>query len=287
MSPEHPITLQWLVDKTSTVYSHPLFYERLNEAINHPRSSVADIARIITEDQGLTARILRLANSPMFGYFGRIDSINRAVTIIGTQQLRDLALAASVMGVFTGIPDELINMAFFWRHSIACGIIARSVAEYLRGNNVERLFVAGILHDIGQLVLCTTVPAIARQVLEQSREQRELFFQTERTVLGFDHAELGGALLREWKIPANIIDPVTWHHQPQRAEQFPLEAAIVHLADIVCQALALGGSGEWCVPPLDPSAWERIGMPVTMLTTIVRQAEPIIEETFAILTETH
>lgn len=282
---EHPVTLQWLVDKTRTVYSHPLFYERLNEAINHPRSSVADIARIITEDQGLTARILRLANSPMFGYFGRVDSISRAVTIIGTQQLRDLALAAAVMGVFKGIPEELINMASFWRHSIACGIIARSLAVYLRENNVERLFVAGILHDIGQLVLCTTAPDTARKLMETSRQQEELFHLSERKQLGFDHAELGGALLREWKIPTNIIDPVSWHHQPLRAEQFPLEAAIVHLADIICQAFTFGQNGEWCVPPLEASAWERIGMPVTMLTTIVKQSEPLIEETFSILTE--
>jgi len=287
LAPNHPLTLEWLVEKTRTVYSHPLIYDRLNETINHPRSSIADIARIITEDQGLTARILRLANSPMFGYFGKVDSISRAVTIIGTQQLRDLALAAAVMGVFKDIPEELVNMPSFWRHSIACGIIARSIAVYLRENNVERLFVAGILHDVGQLILFTSVPDRARQLLEQSRHDNELFFVTERKVLGFDHAELGGALLRSWKIPANVSDPVTFHHQPQRAEQFPLEAAIIHLADIVCQGLELGASGEWGVPPLDPKAWDRIGMPVTMLATIIKQAEPIIEETFAILAEDH
>jgi putative nucleotidyltransferase with HDIG domain len=223
----------------------------------------------------------------MFGYFGKVDSISRAVTIIGTQQLRDLALAAAVMGVFKDIPEELVNMPSFWRHSIACGIIARSIAVYLRENNVERLFVAGILHDVGQLILFTSVPDRARQLLEQSRHDNELFFVTERKVLGFDHAELGGALLRSWKIPANVSDPVTFHHQPQRAEQFPLEAAIIHLADIVCQGLELGASGEWGVPPLDPKAWDRIGMPVTMLATIIKQAEPIIEETFAILAEDH
>jgi HD-like signal output (HDOD) protein len=280
-----PPTLEWLVEKTRTVYSHPLIYDRLNETINHPRSSIADIARIITEDQGLTARILRLANSPMFGYFGKVDSISRAVTIIGTQQLRDLALAAAIMGVFKGIPEELISMPSFWRHSIACGIIARCVAIYLRENNVERFFVAGILHDVGQLILFTSVPDIARQLLEQSRNNGELYYVTERAVLGFDHAELGGALLRNWKIPANVSDPVTFHHLPQRAEQFPLEAAIIHLADVMCQGFEFGTSGEWSVPPLDSQAWDRIGMPVTMLTTIVKQAEPLIEETFAILAE--
>src|SRR6185369_4373539 len=124
MSPsDFPLTLDRLVDETSTVYSLPLFYERLNETINHPRSSIDDISKIITEDQGLTARLRRLANSPMFGCYARVDSITKAVTTIGTQQLRDLALAASVMGVFKGIPDDLLNMTSYWRHCIACGII--------------------------------------------------------------------------------------------------------------------------------------------------------------------
>ncbi|MGE3550531.1 MAG: HDOD domain-containing protein, partial [Geobacter sp.] len=165
-------TVAWLVDRTSTVYSLPLFYERLNEAINHPRTSIDDIAKIITEDQGLTARLLRLANSPLFGWFGKVDSINKAVTIIGTQQLRDLALAASVMGVFTGIPPELMSMTSFWRHSVACGIIARTLATWRREPNVERFFVAGILHDIGQLMMATTIPPVVMELMQQSRSTK-------------------------------------------------------------------------------------------------------------------
>ena len=220
-----PITLEMLVDRTSTVYSLPLFYDRLNEAINHPRTSVNDIARIITEDQGLTARLLRLANSPMFGWFGKVDSINRAVTIIGTQQLRDLALAASVMGVFRGIPPELMDMPGFWRHSIACGIIARTLAVWRRDTNVERFFVAGMLHDVGQIIMAVAVPDLVRDILVESRETAELLQVRERQRLGFDHADAGSALLKAWKIPANIVEPVECHHRPGRAEQYPLEAA--------------------------------------------------------------
>lgn len=279
------MTLEQLVDETNTVYSLPFFYERLSEAINHPRSSVADIARIITEDQGLTARLLRLANSPMFGYFARVDTITKAVTIIGTQQLRDLALAASVMGIFRGIPEELMNMASFWRHSIACGIIARSLATWRRELNVERFFVAGILHDMGELVMCASMPEAVREMILESRETGSLHFATEHARLGFDHAAVGGALLRKWKIPPNIAEPVSCHHAPWRAEQFPLEAGVIHLADIICQAMEFGFSGEWHVPPLDVGVWERLGIPVSMLGTILKQSEPQLEETFAILTE--
>lgn len=280
-----PITLELLIDRTSTVYSLPLFYEKLNEAINHPRTSVNDIAAIITEDQGLTVRLLRLANSPMFGWFGKVDSINRAVTIIGTQQLRDLALAASVMGVFKGIPPELMDMTGFWRHSIACGIVARTLAVWRRETNVERFFVAGMLHDVGQLIMAATVPDLVRRIIEESREKQELFFDIERKCLNFDHADAGGALLRSWKIPANIIDPVEFHHRPGRAEQYPLETALVHFSDIICQAMEYGRNGEWCVPPLHDAAWNRLDAPVSMLSTVLKQAEAQIEETFSILSE--
>ncbi|KAB0672384.1 HDOD domain-containing protein [Oryzomonas sagensis] len=280
-----PITLERLVEQTRTIYSLPYFYERFNEAINHPRSSIADIAKIIIEDQGLTARILKLANSPLFGYYSRVDSITKAVTIIGTQQLRDLAFAASAMGVFKGIPDDLMNMALFWRHSIACGIIARNLATCLRESNVERFFVAGILHDVGQLILCAAIPETAGEVLALSRSRQEHYHHTERDQLGFDHADLGGALLQAWKLPANIFEPVACHHAPRSAAQFPLESAIVHLAEIVCQAFEFGASGEWCVSPLDPAAWDRLGMPVNILATILKQSEPQIEETFDILME--
>ncbi len=278
-------TLEWLVDRTSTVYSLPLFYERLNEAINHPRTSIDDIAKIITEDQGLTARLLRLANSPLFGWFGRVDSINKAVTIIGTQQLRDLALAASVMGVFTGIPPELMDMASFWRHSVACGTLARVLATWRRETNVERFFVAGILHDVGQLMMATTIPPVVRELIEQSRADRIPYHLVEQERLGFDHAAAGGALLRSWKIPANIVDPVTFHHQPARNEQFPLEAAIIHIADLICQAMGYGQTGEWCLPLLDAAAWDRLGMSPHQMGGIIKQAEPQLEETFSILAE--
>jgi len=279
------ITIERLVAETRTVYSLPFFYERLSEAINHPRSSIDDIARIITEDQGLTARILKLANSPMFGYYSRVDSITRAVTIIGTQQLRDLALASSVIKVFHGIPEELISMASFWQHSIACGIIARNLATYLRESNVERFFVAGILHDVGQLIMCTTVPDTVRALSERSRESGQLYFCAEQELLGFDHADVGCALFREWKIPTSIVEPVACHHAPALATQFPLQTAVIHLSDIICQGMQFGQSAEWFVPPLAEAAWDRLGMPISMLGTILKQSEPQIHETFTILTE--
>lgn len=283
LSDHTSITLERLVDETSTVYSLPLFYERLNETINHPRSSINDIAKIITEDQGLTARLLRLANSPMFGCYAKVDSITKAVTIIGTQPLRDLALAASVMGVFKGIPEELMNMTSFWKHSISCGIIARSLGVYRREANVERLFVAGMLHDIGQVVLVAASPDTSRELLESQRDTGRFYRELEQEALGFDHADLGGGLLKKWKIPVSISEPVVCHHSPVSAEQFHLETALVHLADVISAAMEFGHGAEAGVPPFDEAAWEQLGLSVTMFGTILKNAEPQIAETFTIL----
>lgn len=278
-------TIQSLIESTRTVYSLPLFYERLNETINHPRSSVSDIVKIIIDDQGLSARILRLANSPLFGCYSKVDSISKSVTIIGTQQLRDLALASSVIKVFKGIPEDVLSMTSFWQHSISCGIVARCLATYLRENNVERFFVSGVLHDVGQLIMCTTIPDLVKQIRENSVNNDKLYYKTEFEMLQFNHSQVGGALLQSWKIPASITETVTWHHTPRFAKQFPLEAAVIHLADIICHSMQFGHSAEWCVPKMDENAWERLNMPVSMLSTILKQSEPLIHETFSILAE--
>lgn len=277
------ITLERLIDDTSTVYSLPLFYERLNETINHPRSSIDDISKIITEDQGLAVRLLRLANSPMFGCYAKVESISKAVTIIGTQPLRDLALAASVMGVFKGIPEDLMKMSSFWQHSIACGIIARSLAVYRRESNVERLFVAGMLHDVGQVVLAAAYPDVCRELLELQRDTGKFYRDLEIEKLGFDHADIGGGLLKKWKIPVSIGEPVMCHHAPGMAEQFRLEASLIHLSDVICEAMEFGRGAENAVPPFDEPAWDKLGLSPMVFATILKQAESQITETFAIL----
>jgi HD-like signal output (HDOD) protein len=282
MNPVKP-SIDSLVNDAAVVYSLPLLYERLNQAINHPRSSIADITKVITEDAGLSSRILKLANSPMYGYYSKIDSIAKAVTIIGTQQLRDMAMAIFVMGVFRGIPKDLINMTSFWQHSITCGIIARILATCRRDANVERFFLTGMLHDIGQLILCARTPELAREMIAASRESGKPLFAVQRSLLGFDHGDVGGELLKRWKIPAIITEPVACHHAPGRAELYPMETSIMHVADVIGHAMQIGFSGESFVPPLEVPSWERLDIPVSMMATIMGQADAQLTEAMEIL----
>lgn len=272
------ITLELLLKDISALPSLPLLYNRLDESINHPRSSIADIARILSEDQGLTSRILKLANSPLFGYFSKIDTITQAVTIIGIQQVRDMALAISVMGLFEGIPEDLITMDRFWRHSIACALTSRVLATSQRETNLERFFVAGILHDIGRLVMFLRIPELCREMIETANQQCLCLHDVERQRLGFDHAAVGGALLRQWKLPLRVADPVENHHCCSLSGQFPREAAILHCSDLIAHALELGTSGENLVPSLLPDAWERLGISTFQLPALIAQVEDQFEE---------
>jgi HD-like signal output (HDOD) protein len=140
-----------------------------------------------------------------------------------------------------------------------------------------------MLHDVGHIVLASARPAICRDFLEAQRDTGRFYLELERERLGFDHAELGGALLKKWKIPTSIGEPVTYHHSPASAEQFRLETALIHLADIICQAMELGQGAEQKVMPLDESAWERLGLSAHMLGAVLKQSEAQISETFAIL----
>lgn len=262
-----------LINGTLDIPSLPMIFTRIDEAVNNPRSSLADIGRIISEDSSLTARLLKIVNSALYSFPNKIETISRAVTVVGTQQLRDLALATSVMKLFRGIPPDLIDMEAFWRHSIACGIAARVLAALKREANIERFFVAGILHDIGRLVLCIKNPDWMRAALGRCHASGELLYAVENEELGFDHAAVGRVLLESWKLPASLVETVACHHNPEAARRFPVEAANVHLADIIAHAMQLGSTGERLVPTLSSVAWERTGVADGQLAAAIEQVD--------------
>lgn len=269
---------------TAEICSPPMIYQRLTEAIQHPRTSIKDIARIIAEDPGLTARLLKLANSPLYGNL-HVTSIDRAATLIGTREIRDLVLATSITRNLPGVPEEFFNLDDFWRHSLASGVYARNIAIYLREPGVERFFVAGILHDVGQLILCAVLPKQFRGIIAASSDSPTGLPQQEDQTLGFNHARLAGELLRSWKIPDNIAELVSFHHLPSAAPKYSRDATIVHLADLICQAFEYGSDAEPLVMPLDEAAFQRLDFPVSALQSVVEQSAVQLQDIFSIILE--
>ena len=256
-----------------SVASLPGVYLRLSSVVADPRSSSADVGRVIAEDPGLTARLLKLVNSAMYGFPSKIETVSHAISIVGTTQLQDLALATSVIRLFASMPQELVTMESFWRHSVACGVAARALASRRREVNVERFFVAGLLHDIGRPIMYLQVPDVARAAMTRSRETGEPLYVVEHALLGFDHSHVGRALLEQWKLPPSLREAVAQHHFPERASRFPVETAVVHVADLIVNALRFGSSGEPGIPPLHQKSWDAIGVPATVLDDVIGEVE--------------
>lgn len=266
-----------MVRRSAQVASPPVVYQRLMEVINHPRSGAGDVARVVRDDPGLTARLLRVVNSAFYAFPRPIETVSQAVTVVGTAQIRDLALATSVMTMFTGIPRDLADMDSFWRHSLACGVGARALATIRRESNVERMFLAGLLHDLGRLILFMHEGDRCRSLLEQAQSTGELLYVLEKKDFGFDHGQVGGALLELWNLPRSLQEAVEYHHRPRQASRFPVEAAAVHVADIIANALGLGSSGERRVPPLVPEAWEATGIDPSVIPCLIDDIEDQLE----------
>jgi len=262
-----------LVQGSVQLSSPPLIYQRLMEVINHPRGGAADVAKVVMEDTALTARLLKVVNSAFFSFPRPVETVSQAVTVVGTSQIRDLALATSVVRLFKDVPPELIDMDGFWRHSLACGTGARVLAGLRREGNVERFFVAGILHDLGKLIIFQRCPEESRVILETAKSKKTLVHLAEREVLGFDHGAVGDALLTQWNMPSSLREALRFHHNPRRADRYPVETAAVHVADILANALGFGHGGEPYVPPLAPEAWDSLGIEAAMVPSMVEEID--------------
>lgn len=260
-----------LIKSTDRLATLPQVYYQLNEAMHDPDSTFDDIGEIISADTALTARILRIVNSAFYGFSNRVETVTHALSIIGTDQLSQLVLASSVMNRFSGIPQEIYNIESFWRHSLGCGLAARTIASLSGESNVERFFVAGLLHDIGRLVMCIKIPEQVREVLKCVQQTGHPLFKEEQKLFGFDHAEVGGRLIKSWLLPERLEESVKFHHAPEKSLNYPVEASIVNLANGIGHAMQLGDTGEVAILPLKKRSWETVGLPENLYLPMVRE----------------
>jgi putative nucleotidyltransferase with HDIG domain len=186
----------------------------------------------------------------------------------------------SVASSFAGLPNELVSMENFWRHSLLCALVARHLAKEARRCDPEVLFTAGLLHDIGELVIFNRMPEQAKEALLVVLDSQDEvpIHEAEHQIMGFDHSEVGGELARLWKLPPLLEDCIAHHHDIENAKQFPRETALVHIANVVALMAELDTLDPEDVSPIDPRAWEVTGLTDESVEPAVRQAqEEIIE----------
>lgn len=273
-----PVDIKSMLKGDIKLPSLPAVVVKINEAIQYPNCTATHIADIISKDSSLSANLLRLVNSAFYNFPMPVESIGRAVTIIGTRQVSSLATASAVTSTFQDLPPDLIDMKSFWKHSVACGILSRLLASYKKNLNTESYFLAGLLHDIGRLILFQHFPQHAQALLYRSQNESQLLYRVEKHMMQEDHAELGSHLIEQWKLPPVLEHGCRYHHNPMESPD-PTVSSIVHTADIIANAMRFGTSGEYYAPPLAGEAWETIGLPGSVMAPIIQQTDNILNET--------
>ena len=252
-------TPETIVKHESELASFPDIYFRIREILADESASADAIARVVSTDMSLSAKLIKLVNSPLYGFPQTIDSVSRAVTLVGGKELSTLALGISAINYFKDIPPELVDMETFWRHSITCGIFAKILAGTQRGLAPERFFTAGLLHDVGRLILFKKLPYASTEAMLYARENSIPLVEAEREVMEFCHTDISAPLLESWKFPETLSNMINFHHNPMEFPN-PLEPAIIHVADNLTNAVEIARGSMYALPQLDPDAWEILGI---------------------------
>ena len=262
---------QDIQQKATKLPEIPSIVYELNEVVNDTTACADDIAHVVSKSPSLTALLLKIVNSSFYGFPSKVDTINRAVAIIGTREIFSLAMGICAVTVFKKIPGKVLDMQAFLRHSLACGIIARILAAQNNIAQTEQLFVSGLLHDLGRLIVYQYYPDRARSLLSCALSRETQLYAVEADFLGCNHAQLGKHLLQAWRLPPRLVDTLYYHHEPSKADN-QVHAAVVHMADIIVNALGIGTSGSYFVPHFDAHAWEQLNASPSVFEPVIEQA---------------
>ncbi|HSQ59924.1 MAG TPA: HDOD domain-containing protein [Acidobacteriota bacterium] len=248
--------LRRMTEETTILPTLPPVASRLVEAVARmDAETTEEVARILALDPGLTARTLRLANSDCYGFPRKVGSVELAVLVLGPGTIRDLVLTASVVQSLGPADRALTDL---WNHAMACGVAARALGERVQYRLLGEAYAAGLLHDIGAVLLRQRDPERFEAALALTRAQGMPLEEAERSLYGSDHSEVGGWLAERWGLPGEIVEAIACHHAPETAVRSPELTALVHIAD----SLADRAGYAWTPVPaphaLSPFAWESV-----------------------------
>ncbi|MCU7906262.1 MAG: HDOD domain-containing protein [Candidatus Thiodiazotropha sp. (ex Epidulcina cf. delphinae)] len=272
------MTPQQLVIEIERLVSLPDVCVKVNRLIDAPDYSATTLGDLISQDTDLSARLLRLVNSAFFNFEAPVETISRAIIVVGTNELRNLVMATTAARIFTGIPEDLVDMAEYWRYSITTAVMAGALAKRCNVLHAERLFVMGVLHDIGRLAIYLKLPREARDILLITGGDDALLPETEYDILGFTHMDVGEALLRKWKLPESIISVVAYHHRPAAATAFQLETALLHLASVLAYAEISGADLEEVCERVDAGIWLSTGLQGDEIESLLEETPQQVAE---------
>ncbi len=241
----------------------PIALQKAMALMDGPRTNIAKIGEIIAQDQSLTARVLKMVNSPIYGFPRRIASIHNALVLLGVNAVRGLLISSVVFEIVSR------HMAGLWGHSVACSTACKIIAKHLRFKEEEEYMLAGLLHDFGKVVISLQLPDAVRDIVSLVRNEDISFYEAEKLILGFGHTRVNAWMAAHWNLPIGITEAMTYHHNPMASENYKSITSVVHLGDFFARVFEVGHPGDTNVSEVSPHALKHLGLDQNDLREIV------------------
>ena len=260
-----------IIKDTKSLPTLPGVITKLNSLAASHKSTIQEMARIVSSDQVLSARVLRLVNSPSYGFY-RVSTITNALILLGVDVVKSLAISSSI---FEMMEKGTVGL---WEHSLGTGVAANIIARRLGLPEVEEISTAGLLHDIGKVIIKIKCEDDYDQLLSWMHTHDRSMLEAERALLETDHAEIGTLLARSWYLPEKLIEPICCHHDVAASTNHQMKTAVVHLADILVKGSGFGYSGDDIVPIIQDAAWRKLDLSDELLAEIIGELEEKLAE---------
>jgi putative nucleotidyltransferase with HDIG domain len=243
----------------------PAVAQKVSSLAESDKTSAIELGKIISTDQAISGRVLRLVNSSFYGFPGRISSISSAIVLLGFDVVKSLIISVSV---FEMMEKGIIGL---WEHSLGSAVASRIIAKKVTDCDPEEASVAGLLHDIGKIVVSIQMSENYEDIKKLIIDKKITFYEAEKQVLQLTHEDIGGWLVESWNLPVSLRESVMCHHKPDRAKNAKIQTGIVHLANFLVRAMGFGSGGDPWVPKLNRKAWELLGLSFQDLEEIIRE----------------
>lgn len=263
--------LKKIIMDTKTLPTLPGVINKLNSLSENEKSSVQEMAKIVSSDQVLSARILRLANSPSYGFY-RVSTISNAMILLGVNVVKSLALSSSIFEIMEQ------NSIGLWEHSLGVGVVSNMIARKLGLPECEEIATAGLLHDIGKVIISIKCEEAEKGIQELICTQQLYSTEAELQIIAVNHAEIGAWLSKSWFLPEKLSEPIAFHHDVQKSENHRIKTSVVHIADVLVKASGFGNSGDPYVHPIQKTAWDTLKLNDQFLSEIVEELEDKLVE---------
>ena len=275
------ITLFQLLDKVKEMPPLPQSITQILDITKNPKSSAEDLAKVFELDPTLTANILKLANSPIYGFTSKISTISHAIVCLGFETVKSIALTSSTHDMLNKeLPAYDLEKGMLWQHSISCATCAKIIAQRIAYSDCEEAYIAGLLLDIGKIILSRFAEDQFKQILEKTNDNKTPYNIAEQEILGFDHGKIGGKVVMRWQLPTILVEAIQYHHQPDKAKKHQKLTYIVHLADAISDMLGIGLGSDGLMYVFEENTLDVLGINKEDIESIMSELADKIQDIY-------